>query len=229
MAENGEGQLAERIRGNNFREHLKKTAGNSEFQLRISHVLKELTQDMPKLRVLDYGAGAIPTSVTLTSTIREEQETVAYDPCYEGVQTQKESGIRWTKKLPVKEKFDLAICHFSLHHIDKSPKKVLRELRSYSSIIVVADYDFTKATLAEFKSVFISEPEQEELRVLFGGDWEECFAFHSYYDRFTYEKALKKNGFDTVSESGKGIAKHKFLLIGIPRSPLSKLALSSLK
>jgi SAM-dependent methyltransferase len=208
---------------NNFSGRVEKKPSNLLFDHRIRQVLKELIQDIPKPRVLDYGTGAALYFFLNYLSLQQDQETVAYDPClpentykdHRNMITGVTSGIWWTKDLPVNKRFDLAVCHFSLHHLDKSPEEALRELRNYSPIIAVVDYDFTKITLDQFKREFVSMLEQKELQVLFGGDWEKCFTFHSRYGLSAYKSALKKNGFRVVArESGKNIARHKLLLIG---------------
>ena len=64
----------------NYLEHYHRTEGNFHFYLLIIDILKDLTKDVPNLRVLDYGAGAIPYTITPISVLQKDQHTVAYDP-----------------------------------------------------------------------------------------------------------------------------------------------------
>jgi len=203
----------------NYLEHYHRTEGNFHFYLLIIDILKDLTKDVPNLRVLDYGAGAIPYTITPISVLQKDQHTVAYDPqlaedifkALPGI-----NSIQWVKEPPLGQAFDLAVCHFSLHHMTKPPMEALGELKDYHlSLVTIADYDFTDSTFEEFRKVFIADQELKELRTVFGGDWEACFAYHSRFGLNAYQQALETNGFNLIRiERGKGIAKNKILLIG---------------
>lgn len=201
-------------------EHFKRTEGNFFLQHRLIGALRILTANIDPLRVLDYGSGVTPYfGSTLFRTIREDQETVAYEPYLSDKlnnRTHLDRSVSWTDAPPLGLKFDLVVCSFSLHHARKSPAEVIQDLTGCDpKLLVVSDYDFTDSTQKEFEQEFISETEQKELQDSFGGNWARCFAFHSRFGVPDYRSALEGNGFKVRPTAfGVGVARRKFVLIG---------------
>ncbi len=203
-----------------FQENYRRTEGNFLLQHHLIGALRILTAGIDPLRVLDYGSGVTPLlGTTLFKYIRRGQETVAYEPFLADKLMNKvylNRSISWTNAPPLDQKFDLIVCSFSLHHAEESPTGVIQDLTSCDpKLIVVSDYDFTDSNQTEFEQEFISETEQEELQDSFGGDWAECFAFHSRFGVLDYRNALEGNGFKVgPTRFGIGVAGRKFVLIG---------------
>lgn len=204
----------------NWQEHLEQTKENFVFQSRMREALKGVTADIRGMRVLDYGAGAIPFPITQFSTLQKDQkETIAFDPDLKGSNTQGLEGlapIEWTGQEP-SGTFDLIVCHFSLHHLQEEPMLVVRRLLRYQPrVVYIADYDYTQADLKQFRQTFVSQQEQKELTALFGNDWQACFEYHRRLGRLaTFQQALTGNGFRiSAVEQGQGIARFKFFVIG---------------
>ncbi|OGH18935.1 MAG: hypothetical protein A2868_03685 [Candidatus Levybacteria bacterium RIFCSPHIGHO2_01_FULL_40_15b] len=198
---------------------IEKTKDNFLFQRRFLQVLAELTRDIPQPKVLDYGAGANPYNITLFSRIRRGQETVAYEPSlHQNIFKvgRISNDVLWTKEAPVGQRFDIVICSFSLHHMERPPEEAISDLRDYKpALIALSDYDFGGITLDEFRDIFLSEAEHEELQILFGGDLQKCFDFHRRFGLSAFRGALEQNGFHVAQmESGEGLAKNKFFMIG---------------
>lgn len=203
----------------NWQEHFERTKENFALQSRMREALKAATADFRRMRVLDYGAGATPLSITQFSTLQQDQrETVAFDPDLKARNPQAVGSlapIEWTSQEP-SGTFDLIVCHFSLHHLREKPLLVVGRLLGYQPrVFCIADYDYTQADLGQFRQTFISQQEQKELATLFGSDWRACFEYHRRLSMVTFQEALAGNGFRiSVAERGQGVAGFKFFVIG---------------
>lgn len=212
---------------NDWKEHFERTKENFIFQVEMRQALKEATLNIRGMRVLDYGAGATPLPLTQFSSLQKDQkETVAFDPNLKDGQTNNQGSfipIEWTNGLP-EGLFDLVVCHFSLHHLAKEPAALVKSLLPYQpKVFCIADYDYSDATLKEFKTTFIGQQEQRELTALFGGNWQLCYEYHRHLDQKIFTEALEQNGFNIVkAKRGQGIARFKFFIIGI--TPTSDMA-----
>lgn len=190
---------------------------NSDFHWNLKVGTTIVSRTIARPVVLDYGAGG--GHVSLFSNLRREQTTFAYDPNLTSDFTDippRGNPTFWVKEIPNDQEFDLAICHFSLHHTPETPLKTIGTIAQLNpSFVVIADYDFTGSSLEDFMSQFVAQQEQIELFKLFNGNWEECFEFHSRYGLPTYKDALFQNGFSYVGvQPGEGFASNKFALIG---------------
>lgn len=201
-------------------EHFTKTAENFYLQLDFIHTLQDQTKHIRNLRVLDFGSGPVPHTISTFGMLQKDQEVVvAYDPTLipsPNLENTFDTEVRWTNKLPTDEKFHLIVCNFSLHHVSGDLDSIIKGLVAYSpEIIGITDYDFTEASLEEFEKIFISEQEIKELNMLFNGDWQACFDYHRRLGLNDFKKSLQESGFNVVvSKNGDKIAQNKFFLIG---------------
>ncbi|MFA6270528.1 MAG: hypothetical protein WC657_04985 [Candidatus Paceibacterota bacterium] len=202
-------------------EHYTKTAENFSLQMNFIHTLQEQTKHIRNLRVLDFGAGPIPHTVSIYGRLQEDQETtVAYDPeltiSSPSSENTFEPEVKWTNRAPTGETFHLVICNFSLHHAGGDLNSIIKGLASYSpEMIGITDYDFTQATREDFERTFISQQEIKELNTLFRGDLQACFDYHRRLGLNDFKRGLQESGFNLVaSKPGDKIAQYKFFLIG---------------
>ncbi|EKD52707.1 MAG: hypothetical protein ACD_61C00269G0003 [uncultured bacterium] len=200
-------------------EHFNKTAENFYLQLDFIHSLQDQTRHIHNLRVLDYGSGS--QVIGRFGMIQKDQEVVlAYDPMSDITPSVSKNipgaEVRRTNQAPTGEKFHLIVCNFSLHHVNGDLDSVIKELTVYSpEIIGITDYDFTEASLEDFRKTFISEQEIKELNTLFNGDWQACFDYHRRLGLNDFRRCLQESGFNlVVSKAGDKIAKNKFFLVG---------------
>jgi hypothetical protein len=197
-----------------------KNEGNLLFAYQQLQTLREITGGIPSLKVLDYGAGLNRYNVTLFSDLRVGQETVAYEPALPREMFRSGGGIlnsvSWVNIPPQEgQQFDLVVLSFSMHHMNKQPADVIGDLAKHQpSYIAVSEYDFTEATVTEFKNGFVSEAEQRELWETFGGDWKSCYDYHRKLGKSSYRTALESNRFGVINtEQGEGAARNKFLMV----------------
>ena len=207
-------------------EHFTKTAENFYLQLDFIHTLQDQTSHIRNLRVLDFGSGPIPHTISTFGRLQKDQEVVvAYDPMLTTLSPNSEntydSEVRWTNKIPTGEKFHLIVCNFSLHHTGEDLDSVIKGLAVYSpEMIGIIDYDFTRVTREDFEKTFISQQEIKELNTLFGGDWQACFDYHRRLGLNDFKKCLQESGFNVVvSKNGDKVAQNKFFLIGKKGKP----------
>lgn len=192
---------------------------NADLYLRFVESLRQEVAALPGLRVLDYGAGAIPGPLSFFSDLHPNETLIAYDPNISQMVVPETDRLIWTNIEP-DGPFDLIVCSFSGHHMEKSPRRVIQGLleKYPGSLIAIADYDFVGSSLADFQAVFIADAEQTELQDLYGGDVESCFEEHSRWGYDDWMHALEASGYEVKHMMvGKGYKGHKFFLIAGPR------------
>src|SRR3989344_3327374 len=193
---------------------------NFAFLADFRATIKDIIVELPSVRVLDYGAGVFPYPYGLFSLLHSEEETIAYDPDVDmkhyNSTPEAWKIAKWTDIAPVGQKFDLVICHFSMHHMSGEPTTEIKDLEDYSpQFVAVADYDYSGVSEGDFEKTFVADAELNELEKLFKKDVAACHKLHSKYNRSTFQDALTKNGYQIIRQgTGEGVAKHKFFLIG---------------
>lgn len=192
---------------------------SSMFHDQFRNALQKHSGCKSGLRVLDYGAGK--ASLLFMRLAPDQMPVVAYDPHVDFsdpiFNTEYYKSTHGINSLSFAAgEFDLAICHFSLHHMTTPITEALQTIRdtSGSPTIAIAEYDYTKATQEEFATSFANQQEKRELNQVFQGDIEACFNFHRRAGISDYEGALQKAGYN-ISHRGKGeeFAANKFFLI----------------
>ena len=187
---------------------------NLVFQFHLLRQLREITSYSQELRVLDYGTGPDGLSAIPLTTLRRGASVVGFDPLLQSGKSRYE--IDLTDQEPLGEKFQLVVCHFSIHHMEQPPHLVVANLCKYNpNWIAIAEYDYAHKPLEEFTSTFVSQAEKNELERMFGGNWLSCWQYHCALGRDDYVHALQSSGFSLVSEQkGEGFARNKLFLIG---------------
>ena len=202
-------------------EEVDATQANFIFRMQFRNAVRKFTTGIPRIKVLDYGAGAVLLPYGPFGGLHNDQASViSYDPTvspYVCTDQPELNLTQWVNREPQGQKFDLVGCNFSLHHMPESPGAVLRRFKQYRpSLVVIADYDYGSTTEDDFRLTFISQAERNELEEMFGGDVEACHRFHSRIGTHDYQQALVDNGFMVAhTETGIGIAKYKFVTIGV--------------
>ncbi len=198
-------------------EQLERSITNGDFYDQFRFTLHEHIKGIQNLRVLDYGSG----NISLFLTLKAGQATVAYDPqadmqTYHRAMPDKRKRVIWINEAPHGELFDLVVCYFSMHHMGQPPDMTVRQLLEYQPrLLAIGEYDYTKATQADFDNTFVSESEQKELEEMFDGDQAACFAYHNRLGQEQYRRAFEENGFNIVrQENGHGVASNKFFIVG---------------
>ena len=176
------------------------------------------TEGVRNLRGLDYGAGTNSPWSLFDYLHPDQSRLVAYDPHMpEGAYSEADSQFEmpgWVGK-PPEGRFDLVVCHFSLHHIDMPLEEIILSLRKYGGVLGIAEYDYSKSSKAEFAETFVNQQEQKELEELFSGDMAAAYAFHRRLSRQDFRKALEQHGYKVAQEGqGKGLSRHKFFMVG---------------
>lgn len=196
---------------------------NTEFSDKFRKRLTSRTSNMRNLRVLDFGAGAIPRLTSTFTALQPDQLPVtAYDPHLDLSllpQTDRsQASDLWVSDMP-EGQFDLLVCNFSLHHMEGSLAERIRDLteRFNPRLFAIADYNYEDIPEAQFLETFSSEQEQAELRNLFGGNVQNAYAYHSRLMEPDFINVLENNGYvvrqDDIHE-GFGAAASKFFVIG---------------
>ncbi len=190
---------------------------NYGFLFILRDTLTNTVKPLPILHTLDYGAGALP-HYSFFVALHPREKITAFDP-----------HVKWIDSEP-KEDFDLVVCHFSIHHMNRVPEEIIEYLRRYNpKFVAVAEYDYTLAPEAEFTRTFIAKQEKAELKERFNDNISACYEFHSKYSQRDYQAAMQNQGLDIIAEgSGFGVAIHKFFIIGQWKSPLQTQTLDSI-
>ncbi len=192
---------------------------NFGFLFALRGALKGAVESLPTLRTLDYGAGALPQLYGSFAVLHPREKVTAFDPHVEwsssGFDTSSHRFTRWVDSEP-KEGFDLIVCHFSIHHMDKAPERVIAGLGRYNPrFVAIAEYDYTTVSEAEFVRTFVAAAERQELREFFNGDTSVCYQLHSRYSQDDYQTAMLNQGLDIVAKGkGHGVAAYKFFIVG---------------
>jgi hypothetical protein len=197
-------------------EHFRKTGENFIFFSNLLARLQEHTQGIPQLRLIDYGAGTLLYRSSIFAGLHHDQQpVVAYDPSVDLTTTKLGNNIIWTNIKPTGIAFDVVVCHFSLHHISNQLEETINKFTLFDPrFIVIADYDYTDASLDDFANSFISQQELRELEEGFDGDIQVCFDFHRQFGAQSIIKALSVNNYQILCHQyGAGIAKYKFFII----------------